>query len=178
MPKRLTQQLTYPTCKLTTSASPALILLWANIDKTGSFGGEVLDAKEIAKGPGPAWAALDVPGFVTRNGKEQRRDEIFAAAKVLRSQYKKVGVIGFCFGGWAVFQLGAKGNNLVDCISTGHPTWLTKEEIDNIGVPVQILAPEHDDAYTQELKDHSNSVIPTFGIPYDYQVRLYIWSSA
>ncbi|KAI0129683.1 putative hydrolase [Xylariales sp. AK1849] len=133
------------------------------------FGGETLDAERIAKGPGPAWAGLDIPGFISRNNKSTRRDEIFECAKALRSQYKKVGVIGFCFGGWAVFQLGAKGNSLVDCISTAHPSWLTKEEIDNVGVPVQILAPEHDEAYTQELKDHSNRVIPTLGVPYDYQ---------
>jgi hypothetical protein len=41
-----------------------------------------------------------------------------------------------------VFQLGAKGNNLVDCISTSHSTSLEKSEIENVGVPVQILAPE------------------------------------
>jgi dienelactone hydrolase len=156
----------YPTCKLGRKApiypQPTQLTI-------ASFGGEVLDPKLLAEGPGPAWEALDFPSFLTRNNKTTRRDEIFECAKVLRSQYKKVGVIGFCFGGWAVFQLGAKGNNLVDCISTGHPTWLTEEEIDEVGVPVQILAPEIDHVYTQELKDYSNRVIPTLGVPYDYQ---------
>lgn len=95
---------------------------------------------------------------------------MYACARALRSQYKKVGAVGFCFGGWAVFDLGARENGgLVDCISTGHPSWLTKGDIDNVGVPVQILAPEHDPVYTQELKDYSNAVIPTLGVPYQYQ---------
>ena len=61
------------------------------------------------------------------------------------------------------------GNNLVDCISTAHPAFLTKEEIDSVGVPVQILAPEHDEFFTPELKAHVNKVIPTLGVEYDYQ---------
>lgn len=36
-------------------------------------------------------------------------------------------------------------------------------------MPVQILAPEHDEMYTQELKDYTNSKIPTLGLQYDYQ---------
>ena len=61
------------------------------------------------------------------------------------------------------------GNNLVDAISTAHPSLLKKDEIDNIAVPVQIHAPEHDPAFTQELKEHANSVIPTLNVAYDYQ---------
>lgn len=80
--------------------------------------------------------------FIGRNGKEQRQPEIFAAAKELRSKYKKVGAIGYCYGGWACFRLAAKGQNLLDCVSVAHPSLLSKDEIDNLGVPVQILAPE------------------------------------
>jgi len=67
--------------------------------------------------------------------------------------------------------LGSKSYDppLVDCISTAHPTWLTKEEIDDIGVPVQILAPEFDPAFPLEMKAYANSVIPTKGVQYDYQ---------
>ena len=61
------------------------------------------------------------------------------------------------------------GKTLVDCISTAHPSRLTKEEIDAVGVPVQIMAPEHDQAFTPELKAHANSVIPTLNVEYDYQ---------
>lgn len=63
----------------------------------------------------------------------------------------------------------AKGKNLVDCISTAHPSLLTKEEIDNVAVPVQIIAPEHDPQLTPELKKYVNEVIPGLGLEYDYQ---------
>jgi hypothetical protein len=36
-------------------------------------------------------------------------------------------------------------------------------------VPVQILTPEFDAMFTPELKEFSNKVIPTLGVPYDYQ---------
>jgi len=65
--------------------------------------------------------------------------------------------------------LGGKGKNLVDAISVAHPSLLTKEEIDNIAVPVQILAPETDGMYTPELKEHSLRVLPEKGVEFDYQ---------
>ena len=117
------------------------------------------------------WSELDLPGFLGRNTKAIREPEIFDCAKALRSEhgYSSIGAIGFCFGGWAVFHLGAKGVGLVDCISTAHPTFLEQNEIREIGVPVQIMAPEHDPQFTDELKAFSNEVIPQLGVPYDYQ---------
>lgn len=61
------------------------------------------------------------------------------------------------------------GSDLVDCISTAHPSGLTKDEINAVGVPVQIIAPEHDPVFTPELKAYANSVIPTLNVEYDYQ---------
>lgn len=85
----------------------------------------------------------------------------------MKSEYPKVGAIGYCYGGWAVFQLGADPS-LIDAVSTAHPTLLTKEEIDAIKVPVQILSAETDQSYTEELKEYSNKIIPTLGVPYEY----------
>ena len=134
-----------------------------------SFGGEVLPSDILCKAPSE-WGALDLPSMTARNSKAIREPEIFACARALRAQYKRVAAIGFCYGGWAVFRLGAKANNgLVDCISTAHPSWLTKEEIQEVGVPVQIMAPEIDPVFTPELKEFSNRVIPSLGVDYDYQ---------
>ncbi|TKX24386.1 hypothetical protein C1H76_3492 [Elsinoe australis] len=101
--------------------------------------------------------------------KENRSPQIHQFAKALRSQYKRVGAVGFCWGGWGVFQLAEKGKNLVDAISTAHPSILTKEEIDVVGKPVQIHAPETDFMFSPELKAHANEKIPTLGVAYDYQ---------
>lgn len=148
------------------------------ISPSNSFEGEVLPAGILADES--QWSKLDIPSFTSRNSKAIREAEIFECARALRTQYghKQIGAIGFCYGGWAVFRLGSKAYNnnvdgqetkLVDCISTAHLSWLEKGEIENVGVPVQILAPEFDPAFTPELKEFSNRVIPTLGVAYDYQ---------
>ncbi|KAL1848578.1 hypothetical protein Plec18167_002200 [Paecilomyces lecythidis] len=108
---------------------------------------------------------------MSRNTRTVREPEIFECAKALRSQHKysRIGAIGFCFGGWAVFRLGAKGVQLVDCIVAAHPTFLEKKDIEQINVPVAIMAPEIDSMFTEELKAYSNEVIPTLNVAYDYQ---------
>ena len=52
-------------------------------------------------------------GFLGRNSKEVRCPEIENCAKALKQEhgFKKLGAIGFCWGGWAVFQLGGKGQS-------------------------------------------------------------------
>ncbi|KAL8951012.1 MAG: hypothetical protein Q9222_002988 [Ikaeria aurantiellina] len=115
--------------------------------------------------------ARELKPWLERHSKANRAAPIHDAAKVLKQDlgYKKVGAIGYCWGGWAVFQLAAKGKNMVDCISAAHPSLLTKEEINELAVPVQILAPEHDMSFTPELKEYTNKTIPALGIEYDYQ---------
>ncbi|KAI1658837.1 dienelactone hydrolase family protein [Daldinia decipiens] len=133
------------------------------------FDGEVIE-------PTPAilsgdFSGYDFAGFMVRNSRQAREPEIFAVAKALRQKYKKIGAIGYCFGGWGVFRLGAKEHNppLVDCISTGHPSLLTKKDIDEVAVPVQLLAPEHDPIYSEELKSYTFEKVPKLGIEFDYR---------
>ncbi|KAF2736451.1 dienelactone hydrolase family protein [Polyplosphaeria fusca] len=129
------------------------------------FGGEVITV-DMMTNP-KKQAAFDVAAFLQRNGKEPRWPEIKGVAEALKKEYPKVGAMGYCYGGWAVFRLGA-GTGLVDVISTAHPSMLEKSEIDAVKVPVQILAPENDERYLPELKEYSNKVIPTLGVPYEY----------
>src|SRR5262249_54608411 len=132
------------------------------------FGGETLPFGPIINGH---WNEVDVPGFVKKNSREIREPEIFDCARTLRQKHKKVGVVGFCYGGWAVFRLGAKEHQppLVNCITVGHPSLVTKKDIDDIAVPVQVLAPEIDPVYTSELKTYSFETIRKLGVPFDYQ---------
>ncbi|KAF2730343.1 endo-1,3-1,4-beta-D-glucanase [Polyplosphaeria fusca] len=131
------------------------------------FGGEVVDPAILKAGPP---FAFDLEAWHKRNWKDVRWPEISACAAALREKHARVGVIGYCYGGWSSFQLGSSAHTprLVDAISAAHPTWLTKEEIDAIGVPVQICAPEMDPTFTPELKRYANEVIPTKGLPYEY----------
>jgi dienelactone hydrolase len=64
------------------------------------FAGEELDKTAIQEG---RWGDLkDFEGFMKRNSRVNREPKIFACAKYLRSRYKKLGTVGYCFGGWAV----------------------------------------------------------------------------
>ena len=114
---------------------------------------------------------FNLTAFLDRNSKEIRYPEISTGAIELKKEhgFKKVGEIGFCYGGWVVFRLGAKSNPLVDCISMAHPSGMTEAEIEAVGVPVQILAPENDPMLTPELKAFCNKTIPALGVEYDYQ---------
>ncbi|KAH7038962.1 putative endo-1,3-1,4-beta-D-glucanase [Macrophomina phaseolina] len=134
------------------------------------FGGEIIPVELIIDKS--RWPDINLPAFIARNSKTVREPEIFGCARALRSRHRRVGAVGFCYGGWGVFRLGAKRDQeqkLVDCISAAHPTLLEEREIENVGVPVQILAPEIDPQFTEELKSFSNRVIPRLGVPYDYQ---------
>lgn len=132
-----------------------------------SFGGEALPPELILDSG--QWDKLDLPNFGKRNNKTTRMPEIYECAKELKSKYERVGAIGFCFGGWGAFRLAAKDQHLLDCVSVAHPTDLEEDEIRNLGVPAQIMAPEIDPKFTPELKAFSNATIPTLNLPYDYQ---------
>lgn len=131
------------------------------------LGGEVLPFEPLVAG---RWEEVDIEGCLKRNSREIREPEIFDFARALGSKHEKIGAVGFCYGGWAAFRLGAKEHQppLVDCISAGHPSLLTKEDIDEVGVPVQILAPERDVVYTAELKMHTFETVMKLGLPLDY----------
>lgn len=129
------------------------------------FGGDVVDP-ETLQDPVKR-AAFDIPAFIGKHNKTVREPEITAIAQHLKTQFPKVGAIGFCYGGWAVFRLGANPA-VIDAVSTAHPSLLEPSEIEGLKVPVQILAPETDPTFTPELKELANKVIPTLGVPYEY----------
>ncbi|KAL2834624.1 Alpha/Beta hydrolase protein [Aspergillus pseudoustus] len=136
------------------------------------FGGETLPFEPLIAGRFDE--VDDLPGFRARNAREIREPEIFACAKALRDSHKTILAVGFCYGGWAVFRLGAPnddsdGRPLVDAITAAHPSWLTKEDIDNVVAPVQILAPELDPIFTPELKTHTFESLQRRGVPFDWQ---------
>ena len=76
-----------------------------------SFHGEIVDQEEYKRGKIDMKVFL--PWFLARHPKESRFPEIESYVKSLKQEhgFKKIGAIGFCWGRWAVFQLGAKGNS-------------------------------------------------------------------
>ncbi|KAI5459346.1 Alpha/Beta hydrolase protein [Mariannaea sp. PMI_226] len=132
------------------------------------FDGEVLPFDLLCD---EKWGEIDLAGFMARNSRDIREPQIIGCARALREKHGKLAAIGFCYGGWAVFRIGAKEHQppIVDCVTAGHPSLLTKADIDGIGVPVQMLAPEIDPVYTAELKMHTFQTLQASGIPFDYQ---------
>ncbi|KAH7312445.1 putative hydrolase [Stachybotrys elegans] len=122
---------------------------------------------------------VDLPGWLARHGREKVEPDMLACARALRGtqqhQYQRVAVVGFCYGGWAGFRLGAREFNsesdygrLVDCVAVGHPSLLMKKDIEELAVPVLILAPEIDMVYTPELKVHTFTTLQANGVPFQY----------
>lgn len=129
------------------------------------FDGEVIDPMAL-RDPEKA-KNFDVMAFIGRHNKELRWPQIKAAAQTLKSQYKKVIAVGFCYGGWGCFKLAADPS-LIDAISTAHPSLLDKSEIEGAKVPVQVIAPENDMAYTEELKKYTLETLPKLNINWEY----------
>ena len=134
------------------------------------FGGEIINHELCRQ---ERYEEAGVHEFFARNSREIREPEMFSFAKCLREQFKysRVGAVGYCYGGWAVFRLGSKQHDppLVDCIVSGQPAWLTEADIDDVGVPFQMLAPEFDFTYPPELKLYTFQRGQTLGLPFDYQ---------
>lgn len=132
------------------------------------FGGEVLDFDLIKA---EKFAELDLGPFLARHSRENREPEIFECARALKRDlgFEKVGAVGYCYGGWASFRLGAKEHRLVDCISVGHPSLLERKDVDEVDVPVQLLAPEIDMAFPLDFKMYTVETLLKLNVPFDYQ---------
>lgn len=63
----------------------------------------------------------------------------------------------------------AEFEGLVDCVVAGHPSLLTKDDIDHAVSPVQIQAPEVDAAFTDEMKEYAWKTLQRNGVVFDYQ---------
>ncbi|EMD96487.1 hypothetical protein COCC4DRAFT_177710 [Bipolaris maydis ATCC 48331] len=129
------------------------------------FHGEVVDPDALSDPE--KQKNFDIGAFLGRHSKQARWPEIKEHAQTLKSQYKKVAAIGFCYGGWAAFKLAADPS-LIDAISTAHPSLLEKSEIEGVKVPVQVLSPENDFAYTDELKQATFDILPKTGVQWEY----------
>lgn len=110
---------------------------------------------------------FDVGAFIERHNKDIRWPEIKQHAQTLKSKYSKVAAIGFCYGGWAVIKLAADPS-LIDVVSTAHPALLEKSDFDSVKVPVQLLAPENDFTFTEELKKYAQEALPKTGVSWEY----------
>ncbi|KAM7210362.1 Alpha/Beta hydrolase fold [Rhypophila decipiens] len=141
------------------------------------FDGLVIPSDLIAQ---EKWDQIDLAGFAAKNSREIREPEVFGWARYLGHElgFEKLGAVGFCFGGWAVFRLASlehesglgDGKRLVDCISAGHPTWLKESDVDgaNTNVGVQVLSTEVDQQFNPQLKAYTFNKLQERGVPFEW----------
>ncbi len=133
--------------------------------KEGDAEMEVKDGKvTMITNPDVDWA-----GFFAKNGPDVRTPEVIACARKLGEDYEFVGAVGFCWGGAVGFKLASEDNaGLLDCVTTAHPGKPSEEDVRNLSIPVQIIAPEFDPTFDQESKDLCLREIPKLGIEFVY----------
>jgi len=98
-----------------------------------------------------------------------------AALKHLRAQgFKKIGAVGYCFGGkYVVRYLGpssVKGGG-IDAGYTAHPSFVDEDELAAIGGPLSISAAETDPIFPKEKRHKSEEILTAGGKT--YQINLF-----
>ena len=101
---------------------------------------------------------IDFAKFAAFNTKEKRFPQILAFAEHLRSQYKRVFVIGYCWGAWGAYMLAAKPG-LVDGISINHPSKLEiPGDLERLTSPTLIVSPYTDSQFPQESRSIAEKI--------------------
>lgn len=94
------------------------------------------------------------------------------ALKYLKEEkgFKKVGAVGYCFGGKYVARFLAEGKG-IDVGYTAHPSFVTDEELAAITGPFSISAAETDTIFTTELRHKSETIL--IGTKQPFQINLF-----
>jgi len=100
-------------------------------------------------------------------------DSIIAATiKHMREDLgvKRIGTVGYCFGGKYVARFLAKGKG-VDAGFMAHPSSMQNDEIEAISSPLSIGAAETDNAFPAPKRHDAEVTLKKLGVP--YQISLY-----
>ncbi|PYH90775.1 dienelactone hydrolase [Aspergillus ellipticus CBS 707.79] len=89
----------------------------------------------------------------------------------MRTKYgvKKIGAVGYCFGGKYVVRYLKPGK--IDAGYTAHPSFIDAEELKAIEGPLSISAAEIDHIFPAEKRHESEVILKDLGFP--YQINLY-----
>ncbi|RAK97234.1 dienelactone hydrolase family protein [Aspergillus ibericus CBS 121593] len=96
---------------------------------------------------------------------------IEACLNEMRTKYgcKKIGAVGYCFGGKYVVRYLRPGQ--VDAGYTAHPSFVQEDELRAIKGPLAIAAAETDAIFPAEKRHESEVILKELGLP--YQINLY-----
>lgn len=116
--------------------------------------------------------AFDFSTWINRHSAEQVDPILENTIKYMKSTLgvKKIGAVGYCFGGRYVGRFLAKGKGL-DAGFMAHPTLLSAPEAQAIAGPVSVGAAETDTQFPPEKRHETEGIFQKSKIP--YQVTLY-----
>ncbi|KAN0060988.1 hypothetical protein ACQY0O_006722 [Thecaphora frezii] len=101
---------------------------------------------------------FDLMGFIGKhNPREASWPKVEAVLSAIRStqkSVKKVGAIGFCWGGPSVLYLGSTRakSERVDAIAFAHPSLVEVSDFETIDAPAVFLCAEHDQIFPDEKR--------------------------
>ncbi|KAJ9144102.1 Alpha/beta-hydrolase [Pleurostoma richardsiae] len=95
---------------------------------------------------------------------------VVQAIKALKEEYgaKKVGALGYCFGGKYVCRHYKSG---IDVGYIAHPSFVEEDELASISGPLSIAAAETDSIFPAEKRHKSEEILRKTGLP--YQINLF-----
>lgn len=121
------------------------------------------DALEGGKFDLPAWLAKHPTTAI-----DSIKDIVLKHIKT-ELKIKRLGSVGYCFGGKYVVRDLKDG--VLDVGYIAHPSFVTVEELSAITGPLSIAAAETDTIFTPELRHESEKILAKLGVP--YQLNLY-----
>ncbi|KAK2733725.1 hypothetical protein FQN57_001952 [Myotisia sp. PD_48] len=116
-------------------------------------------------------AAFDLFEWLGRHGAEKVDPVIEAAVKYIRENLgiKRIGAVGYCFGGKYVCRFLKDGK--IDVGYTAHPSFVSREELGGVAGPLAISAAETDTIFTTKLRHESEEILAKTNQP--WQIHLF-----
>jgi len=105
-------------------------------------------------------AKFDFAAFKAKHPEEIVWQETVKLIEELKAHHgvKKIASIGFCYGGWITFRLGA--TDLVDAVAGAHPSMVkVPEDIENIKKPSLWLLAETDQHFSAEVIETTKKIL-------------------
>jgi dienelactone hydrolase len=121
-------------------------------------------------------AKFDISAWLAKHPRDQIDRITDAAIKAMRSEFgvKKLGAVGYCFGGKYVIRFLADGKGL-DAGFTAHPSLVETPELEAVRGPLSIAAAEIDQVMSAEQRFQTEQLLEKVGKEYNvpYQLTLY-----
>ncbi len=107
--------------------------------------------------------------WLKNHGDETVTPSIDAVLKSLKAEGKKVGLVGFCFGGKYAVQYGA--TDLCSAVVACHPSFIdVPSMIPGVRVPISFAVAKDDEIYDAATSKKAAQILEENGIPYENRI--------